>query len=71
MYAAGTAGKCKDPCEGDVNGDGVVNVFDLLEILANWSPYGNCPPYIPADINEDCIVNVFDLLALLGGWGPC
>ena len=29
-----------DPCPGDVNGDGVVDVPDLLELLAAWGP---CP----------------------------
>ncbi|TVQ56869.1 MAG: hypothetical protein EA377_01655 [Phycisphaerales bacterium] len=31
---------CVQPCIGDLNGDGVVNVFDLLELLSAW---GTCP----------------------------
>ncbi len=42
----GTGEPCPDPkcpettCPGDINGDGEVNVFDLLELLGNW---GTCP----------------------------
>ena len=45
---------CVD-CDGDFNGDGTVNVDDLLAVIAGW---GN--PY-----------NVDDLLLVIGGWGPC
>jgi len=47
---------------GDINGDGVVNVEDLLILLANWGTSG------PGDLNEDGIVNVLDLLILLANW---
>lgn len=52
----------------DITGDGVVNVFDLLELLAQW---GRCatPANCPADLNGDETVNVFDLLILLANWG--
>ncbi|TVQ51063.1 MAG: hypothetical protein EA377_13370 [Phycisphaerales bacterium] len=51
----------------DLNGDGVVNVFDLLILLENWgvpSQGGSS-----ADLNNDGVVNVFDLLLLLENWG--
>ncbi|TVQ57311.1 MAG: hypothetical protein EA377_00990 [Phycisphaerales bacterium] len=53
---------------GDLNGDGVVNVFDLLLLLEGWGP---CPSGsdCPADLNGDGTVNVFDLLLLLENWG--
>jgi hypothetical protein len=53
---------------GDLNGDGVVNVSDLLILLANW---GLCPEGndCPADLNDDGVVNVSDLLMLLANWG--
>jgi hypothetical protein len=40
IYAADSFGKCKDLCPGAINGDGVVNVQDFLELLAAW---GACP----------------------------
>ena len=46
---------CPVDCDGDVNGDGQVNVTDLLAVIAGW---GN--PY-----------DVSDLLAVIAGWGSC
>ncbi len=52
---------------GDLNGDGVVDVSDLLILLAAW---GGCPlNTCPADLNGDGIVDVSDLLILLANWG--
>jgi hypothetical protein len=53
-------------CPADTNGDGVVDVLDLLDVLAVWGATGG-----PQDINGDGIVNVLDLLEVLGAWGPC
>ena len=59
-------------CTGDASGDGLVNVTDLLEMLALWGPCSApCPPSCPADFTDDCTVNVTDLLNLLGNWGDC
>ena len=54
-------------CVGDIDGDGVVGVKDLLDLLAAWGPN----PLHPADFNGDGFVGVSDLLTLLGTWGPC
>ena len=53
---------------GDLNGDSVVGVLDLLELLAAW---GDCPVKgeCSADLNADGIVGIPDLLILLGNWG--
>jgi len=53
---------------GDLNGDGVVNVSDLLILLSQWGP---CPrgQTCAADLNDDGVVNVSDLLILLANWG--
>jgi hypothetical protein len=52
-------------CPADLNGDGVVDVVDLLLLLGNWGNPGT------GDINGDGTVNVEDLLLLLAAWGPC
>ncbi|MDM8518861.1 hypothetical protein QUF64_02345 [Anaerolineales bacterium HSG6] len=41
---------------GDVNGDNIINIFDLAQIAANYE--SNDPTY---DINGDGVVDIFDL----------
>jgi hypothetical protein len=57
-----------DECEclSDINGDGTVNVNDLLAVLAAWGAPGGVE-----DVNFDGVVDVLDLLIVLGAWGPC
>jgi hypothetical protein len=56
---------------GDLNGDGIIDVLDLLILLDAWGPCprsggaGGCP----ADLNGDSYVDVLDLLILLDNWG--
>ena len=60
------------PCPGNINGDGVVNVADLLAVINAWGPCPNpCPPNCAADVNHDCVVNVADLLTVINGRGAC
>lgn len=54
-------------CPADLNGDGNVDVSDLLQLFSSWGACGSCA----ADLNGDGFVDVSDLLALLGAWGPC
>ncbi len=57
-----------EQCAGDVNGDGVVNVTDLVEVIVAW---GACTAPCPADLNGDGQVNVTDLVELIVNWGTC
>jgi hypothetical protein len=61
-------GDCDPPsdCVGDINGDGEVNVTDVLALVGAWGTSGG-----PEDINDDGIVNVSDLLLLIDAWGAC
>jgi len=57
-----------DLTNGDNSGtDGVVNIFDLLELLNHWGADGPgaeiAPPNSTVDVN--------DLLGLLSAWGDC
>ncbi|MCH8259568.1 MAG: hypothetical protein IIC46_05115 [Planctomycetes bacterium] len=53
---------------GDLDYDCVVGVSDLLILLGDWGPCGDCND-CPADLDGDCSVGVKDLLILLGNWG--
>ncbi len=55
-----------DSVPGDLNGDGAVNVLDLLGLLGAWGP---CAPPCAADLDGDGDVGVTDLLVLLANWG--
>jgi len=56
---------CGEPTvPGDVNGDGMVNVTDLLEVMDTWGPWEVCP----ADLNGDGFVDIVDLLEVVGNW---
>ncbi len=57
-----------DPCTEDINGDGAVNVLDLVLLLLCFGQ-----PAVPGceaeDVNLDGVVNVLDLVALLLEFG--
>ncbi len=53
-------------CEGDTDNDGLVDLADLLNVLANW---GTTDPAGDADNDGD--VDLGDLLAVLSNWGGC
>lgn len=59
---------CQAPtCEGDFNGDGVVNGADFGALLAGWGPCAGCPE----DLNDDGVVSGADVGLLLSVWGAC
>ncbi|MBN1178497.1 MAG: hypothetical protein JXD18_04760 [Anaerolineae bacterium] len=72
---------------GDVNGDGCINIYDVVRIIRDFGesapapcfvPYEPCPgsdaalPAAPAsDINGDCRVDIFDLTITGENFGLC
>lgn len=62
--SSGSSGSCVS-VQGDINGDGFVNVNDMLMVINSWGATSG-----PADINGDGIVNVNDLLIVINNWGP-
>ncbi|MHC4989905.1 MAG: right-handed parallel beta-helix repeat-containing protein, partial [Planctomycetota bacterium] len=51
---------------GDVNGDGVIDVGDLLDLILGWGPCdAQC---CPADFDMNGFVDVEDLLVLILNW---
>ena len=57
-------------CPWDVNGDGVVDHHDLVEVVHNLGPC-NDPDNCPWDVNGDGIVNGRDVAAVATHFGPC
>lgn len=55
------------PCPGDVTGDDVVDVLDMLAVLDAWGTEGS----MGEDLNGNGVVDVVDLLMLLAAWGAC
>jgi hypothetical protein len=56
-------------CPGDTNGDAVVDINDVLNVLGNWGTGPFEPP--GSDANGDGVVDVTDFLDVIGRWGPC
>ncbi|HEX5395372.1 MAG TPA: dockerin type I domain-containing protein [Candidatus Saccharimonadales bacterium] len=50
--------------QGDINGDGSVNILDLSILLGNWNTSNSA-----SDINKDGTVNILDLSVLLSNYG--
>ncbi len=55
-----------EPCPGDLDGTGAVDIGDLLAILAAWGNKGG-----PEDLDGSGFVDIGDLLIVLAAWGPC
>ena len=53
------------PTAGDANMDGVVDIFDINLVSANW----NGPPP-EGDVNYDGSIDIFDINAISANWTP-
>ncbi|MAT80057.1 MAG: hypothetical protein CMJ29_00240 [Phycisphaerae bacterium] len=53
-------------CPADINGNGIVEIDDILVIVAQWGTDGP-----QGDVNHDGIVNIADLLEAIDTFGPC
>ena len=56
-------------CDGDTNGDDVVNVSDLLAVIAVWGTNCNIGNGCDEDIDGSGLVDVGDLLLVIANWG--
>lgn len=52
----------------DLDGDGTIDVVDLLAMLESWGACAELPVDCPADLDGNGQVGTDDLLALLGAW---
>ncbi len=53
------------PETSDINGDGVVNILDLVKVSSAFGQLGQ----VPEDVNGDGIVNILDLVKVAGDFG--
>ncbi len=58
-------------CEGDVDGNGQVDILDLLAVISDFGTCPDEPEECPADLDGDGFVFVTDLLIVLQNFGPC
>ena len=54
----------EEPREGDVNGDGAVNVQDLIVLLSSWGSCAGCD----ADLDGNGFVDFRDAIVLFAAW---
>jgi hypothetical protein len=54
-------------CSGDVDGNGRVDVDDIIDVISSWGATGDNP----ADVNNDNVVGAADLAIVLAGYGSC
>ena len=56
----------------DVNGDGYVNILDMVLVGQHWGDIIEIPPeeYVPPpwDVNGDGVVNVLDMVIIGQNW---
>ena len=48
---------------GDLNADGLVNLQDLLDLIADWDS-----THSSADLNGDGNVGLHDILVMIANW---
>jgi hypothetical protein len=53
-------------CNGDLNGDLIIDALDILALFAAWGDGDSA-----ADVNGDGRVDALDLIQLLAMWGAC
>jgi predicted outer membrane repeat protein len=54
-------------CAGDVDGDGTVNIDDIVAVILSWGVTGSNP----ADLDGDLVVGLQDLVLVLNYYGQC
>ncbi len=57
------------PCPGDTDGNGIVNIDDLLTVIGQFGK--DCNGGCNGDTNDDGVVNIDDVLQVISAFGPC
>jgi hypothetical protein len=56
-----------EPCPGDEDGNGLIDIDDLLIVIGNFECTGTCE----GDADGNGLVDIDDLLIVISGFGPC
>jgi hypothetical protein len=56
--------KARPAVDGDINLDGIVDIFDVNAVSSNWGTAGP-----QGDVNGDGAVNIFDVNVISANWG--
>jgi hypothetical protein len=64
-------GTCANSCFGDANGDGTVDIDDIVLVVLNFGPCPVPPPACAGDVNFDGVVNIDDVVVVVLNWAPC
>ena len=67
--AIGDIDVVQDPCPGDGDGNGEVNIDDLLMVISTFGDL--CPDGCDSDHDDDGVVSIDDLLIVISQFGPC
>ncbi|HBS28476.1 MAG TPA: hypothetical protein DEB06_03270 [Phycisphaerales bacterium] len=62
-FVAGVVGP---PCDGDANGDGIVDSDDITTVLEHWGEVVD--PHTPGDTNGSGFVDFEDIMTVLWNW---
>ena len=54
----------RSPVLGDLDGDGIVGIDDLLIVISSWGSCDGCP----ADFDNNGEVGIDDLLVVIANW---
>jgi len=56
-------------CYGDLSGNSIVDVPDIIQLIADWGPCEDT--CCPSDLNRNGSVEVNDIIEIISAWGAC
>jgi hypothetical protein len=60
-----------ESCSADIDGNGAVDIDDLVTLIGQWANDCKGGAECTADIDGNLIIDIDDLIALVGLWGDC
>jgi choice-of-anchor B domain-containing protein len=72
VWRLGILDPCDSPlsaCADDIDGNGIINIGDVLAVISNWGVCGDGTFRPIGDVDGSCCVDVTDLLQIVGVFG--